>query len=73
MASGYFFQWREIDLWLKDNYSENPTLEQALTTLSLIKENNWSQLSQESLNLVKDQLQKAAGFLAEQYVRVKRL
>ncbi|MGI6224728.1 MAG: ATP-binding protein [Peptococcales bacterium] len=71
MASGYYFQWREINQWLVNNYSDTPALEQALAILASIKENDLNGLSLEKLSQTKDQLQKAAGFLAEQYVQMK--
>lgn len=71
MVKGYFIQWQGISGWLRDNYSDSPTLDQALSILS-IKEGHFSQLSREKLCLVKEQLQKVVGFLAEQYVQVKK-
>ncbi|NMA02823.1 MAG: AAA family ATPase [Clostridia bacterium] len=71
MAASYYFQWQEINEWLKNNYPSRMDLVEILETLKAIKGNNLDVLSIERLNQVKNVLQRALSFLAEQYVQEK--
>ena len=53
MAASYYFQWQEINEWLKNNYPSRMDLVEILETLKAIKGNNLDVLSIERLNQVK--------------------